>query len=125
GAHEDVERLGEVEVGEAEPSARRSRPAHAGDAVSIVRGALLGITQHLVRFRDLLELLFGRRLLRGSDAVGMVLHGQAAIRLLDLCLARVARHAQQGVVVARLALSRLSPTSRRVCSYRASSLYSA
>src|SRR5207249_3846051 len=66
-APENVERLGEAEVCDAEPAARRARPAHARHAVPIVRGALLGITQHFVRLRDLLELLFGRRLLLGSD----------------------------------------------------------
>src|SRR2546423_1373306 len=104
------------------PPPARPPPAPACHAVAIVRGALLGITQHLVRLRDLLELLFGRRLLRGSDAVGMVLHGQAAVRLLDLRLARVARHPQQGVVVARLAHSSSSPTSRLVWSTSATIL---
>src|SRR5256885_2261963 len=99
--------------------AARRTPPHAG---AVVRGALLGMPQHLVRLRDLLELLFGRRLRRGRDAVGMVLHGQAAVRLLDLCLARVARHPQQGVVVARLAHSSSSPTSRLVWSTSATIL---
>src|SRR2546430_699189 len=121
-AHENVERLGEVEVCEAEPAARRARPAHARHAVPIVGGALLGITQHFVRLRDLLELLFGRRLLLGSDAVGMMLHGQAAVGLLDLRLARVPRHAQQRVVVARPAHSSSSPTRRLVWSTSATIL---
>ena len=45
-AHEDVQRIGEIEPGEAACAARTA--AHAGVAVAIVRGALLRIAQHLV-----------------------------------------------------------------------------
>ena len=119
-AHEDVERLGEVEVREVEPS--RCSAAHARHAVAVVGRALVGIAQHLVGFGDLLEFLFGGGLLGGGDAIGMVLHRQAAVRLLDVRLARVARDAQQGVVVVWPAHSSSSPTRRLVWSTSATIL---
>ena len=59
-AHEDVERLGQVDVVEAEPAAGA---AEARLAVAIVRRALLRIAEDLVGLGDLLEL--GLRLGRG------------------------------------------------------------
>src|SRR5436309_12878542 len=52
----------------------------------------------------------------------MVLHRQAAVRLLDVRLARVARDAQQGVVVVWPAHSSSSPTRRLVWSTSATTL---
>mmetsp|Transcript_52935 Transcript_52935/g.136740 ORF Transcript_52935/g.136740 Transcript_52935/m.136740 type:complete len:260 (-) Transcript_52935:46-825(-) len=52
-------------------------------AEAVVLGALVRVAQDLVRARDLLELL------RVSALVGVVLHGQLAVRLLDLRVCRV------------------------------------
>ena len=111
-AHEDAERFGEVEVREAEA---RAAAAQAGLAVAVVGGAFVGIAQHLVGLGDLLELLFGD--LVPVVAIGVVLHGEAAIRFLDFGLGRLARHAQQRVVVAspsRRATHASSSPSRRL-----------
>ena len=106
-AHEDVERFAQIDV--VEPEARR-RPPTPGLAVAVVGRALLRIAEHLVRLGDLLEPLLG--LGRGVP-VGMVLHGELAVRLLDLGLGRVARHAQQRVEFAHSS----NPSTRRlVCS---------
>src|SRR5439155_3439327 len=50
-AHEDVERLGQVERREAEPAPAASRPTppQACFAVAVVDRTLVGIAQHLVR----------------------------------------------------------------------------
>ena len=120
-AHEDVERLGEIEMREAEPPSAGAA-AHARHTVAIVGGALLGIAQHLVRFRDLLEFLFGGRLLPGGDAVRVVLHGEATVGLLDVRFARIPRHAQKGVVVGPATHSSSSPTRRLVWSTSATIL---
>ncbi len=64
-AHEDAERLGEIDVVEATAAAT----AQTRLAVAIVRRALLAVAQHVVRFGDLLELLLG--FLRPVVAVGM------------------------------------------------------
>src|SRR3989442_8199477 len=105
---------------EAEPPPPRA--PHPRHTVAVVGGALLGIAQHLVRFRDLLEFLFGGRLLRGRDAVGVVLHGEAAVRLLDVRLARIPCHAQKGVIVGPATHSSSSPTRRLVWSTSATIL---
>src|SRR6185437_523033 len=70
--HEDPERLGEVDVVKAAAAA-----AQAGFAVAIVRRALLRIAQHVVRFRDVLEPLFG--LFRAVVAVRMIRHRELAV----------------------------------------------
>jgi hypothetical protein len=70
-------------------------------AVAIVGGALVGITQDVVRLGDLLELLFG--LLRPVVAVGVPLHRELAIRLLDFVVGRGVRDAENGVIVCHIA----------------------
>src|SRR5690606_18970194 len=62
----------------------------------VVRGALLGIAQDLVGFAQLLEALFGVRLL--AD-VRMVFASETAVRALDLVLRRVPVDAHDLVVV--------------------------
>ena len=112
-AHEHIERLGQVEVREPEVSRPRPRPApQPGRAIAVIRGALLGIPQDLVRLRDLLELRFRRLLLIRAHAIGMVLHREAAVRLFDLGFVRVALDSEQGVIVVRHSSS--SPTRRLV-----------
>src|SRR5207244_3239708 len=76
--------------------------------------------QNLVGFGDLFELFLGCRLLVGSQAVGMVLHGETAISLLDLRLVRTALHPEAGVIVQ--AHSSSSPTRRLVWSTSATIL---
>ena len=72
---------------------------HAGMAILVVGGALLGVRQHLVGFFGLLELLF-RNLGRFTlVSIRMVLHRQLAVGFLDLFLGCVLRYAQGLVVV--------------------------
>src|SRR5690348_18476025 len=77
-AHEDVERFGEIDVmhlrAAPAPAPAPRCAADAGFTVAIIGGTLLGIAEHLVGLRDLLELLL--RLLVAVVAVGMVLHRQ-------------------------------------------------
>src|SRR5438034_16251 len=110
-AHEDVERFRQVEVAEPEALARTAT-ARPSLPVAVVEGALLGITQHLVRLRDLLEALFGG--LVAVVAVGVILHGELAVGLLDVGLGSIAPHAQHRVVIARRLHSSSSLTSRLV-----------
>jgi len=69
-------------------------------AVLVVRGALLRIRQHLVGLFGLLELLLGLLGIVTLVAVGVMLHGQLAVGLLDVVVGRVLRHAEDFVVVA-------------------------
>ncbi len=110
-AHEDVERFRQVEGGKP-AGPRAGAPPQPGFAIAVVRGPPLGVPQDLIGFGDLFELRFGGVLLAGRDAVGMVLHGKAAVGLLDLGLVRVALDPQDGVVIAFHSSS--SPTRRLV-----------
>ena len=62
-------------------------PATPGEAVAVVRRALLRVGEHLVGGGDLLELVLGALVL---VAVGVELHRQPAERALDVLLRRVA-----------------------------------
>src|SRR5688500_14727819 len=105
-AHEDLDRVAEVEV-------LRARAAlHALLAVAVVQRALLRIAQHLVRLRHLLEPLLG--FLRALVAIRMVLQRELPIGLLDLVGFGTARDAQQLVVISHR-------TSRRSASERLTS----
>jgi hypothetical protein len=109
--HEDVERFRQVEVGE--PAGAPARAAlQPRFAEPIVGGAPLGVAEYLVGLGDLLELRFRGFLLPRGDAVGMMLHRELAICLLDLAIVRVALDPQDGVVVAFHSSS--SPTRRLV-----------
>src|SRR3989440_1966928 len=120
-AHEHVERFGQVEVREPEVTAARSASAaQTGGAIAIVGGALLRIPQDLVGLGDLLELRLGRLLFVRTYAIGMMLHREATVGLFDLGFVRVARDAEQRVVVVRHSSS--SPTRRLVWSTRATIL---
>src|ERR1019366_5513703 len=61
-------------------------------AEGVVALSLLGVAQHRVRLADLLELLLGA--LVTVVAVGVILHGELAIRSLELLRGRVARDAE-------------------------------
>src|SRR5256884_907096 len=81
--------VGKVELGARPPARRAARPTAAPRsrerpvaAQLVVPLALLGIAQHVVCFVDLLEAV--RRLWLVGVAVGMVLLGEPAKRLLDL-----------------------------------------
>ena len=117
-AHEDTERFGEIEVREA----GRPAAAQARLAVAVVGRALVGVAQHLVRLGDLFELLLGG--LVPAVAVGVVLHRQTAIGLLDVGLGGLAGHPQQRVIVApgRTTHSSSSPSRRLVWSTSATIL---
>src|SRR6266705_366080 len=67
-------------------------------AVLVIALALLRVTEHAVRFRGFLELLFRFRI--AGIAVWMELHGQLTVRALDLLLRGRAGHAQYFVIVA-------------------------
>ena len=88
-AHEDVERLGHVDMVESAATAAAAQPRLA---VPIVRGALLRIAQHVVRLGDRLEALFG--FLGAGVLVRMELHREATIGLLDVVVRRRALHAE-------------------------------
>src|SRR5207237_766545 len=79
---------------------RPGAPLEPRFTIAVVRGAPLGVPQDLIGFGDLFELRFGGVLLPRRDAVGMVLHREAAVGLLDLGLVRVALDPQDGVVIA-------------------------
>ena len=70
----------------------------AAVAVLVVGRALLSVGQGLVGFLRFLELFFRFRIVR--IAVGMVLHRQLAISLLDFFLRGVAVDAEDFVIVA-------------------------
>src|SRR5829696_2937179 len=89
-AHEDAERLGEIDVVIAATAAAQPRLA-----VPVVRGALLRIAQDVVRLRDLLELLLG--FLRPVVPVGMVGHRKLAIGPFDVIVRRAAIDAKDAV----------------------------
>src|SRR5262249_48126386 len=83
---------------EAFEGAAASRSAiDAGMAKAIVCLALLGVTQHLIGFVDLLEAFFGALILID---VRVILAGKLTKRLLDLFLVGVARDTQNVVIVA-------------------------
>src|SRR6267378_8512153 len=67
-------------------------------AVLIVDGALLSVREDFARFLRLFEELL--RFLVVRIAVGVILHGEAAIRLLDLRLSRCFGYVEYLVVVA-------------------------
>ena len=58
--------------------------AHPCVTELVVAGALIGIRKHSVRFRDFLEALFRRRVIR--IPVGMALHRELAVGLLQVRL---------------------------------------
>ena len=73
---------------------------HTGVTVLVVSGFFLGVREHLVGLFGLLEFLFGGLGRITLVAVGVVLHRQLAIRLLDLVVAGVLGHAQHFVKIA-------------------------
>src|SRR5262249_29844418 len=89
------EGLEDVLAGPAEPAVT----ATARRPESVVRRALVGIGEHRVRLVDRLEAILGG--LVAGIAVGVVLHGELPIRLLDVRVPRSARNAQHLVVVGR------------------------
>ena len=84
------------------PPPKKSPPASGIDTFgpeAVVAGATLGVAQHLVGLRDLLEPRFGLRVTAG--AVWVQLAGPAAVSALDLLVVGAAADAEQGVVVSR------------------------
>jgi hypothetical protein len=84
-------------------------------AVLIVSRPLLRIAQNLVGFLGFLEVLFGFRVV--GIAVGVVLHRQAAIGLLQLVVGGIAIDAQNFVIVSlrhRLVRHSITPRCREV-----------
>ena len=73
-------------------------------AEAVVGAALLVVLQHIVGFVDFLEPRLG--LLVAGIAIGVKLHGELAVRLLQVVRARVLRHTQRGVIIL---LGHLSP----------------
>ena len=72
---------------------------HAGVAVLIVGRAFLGVRQHLVGLFGLLELFFGALGCITLVAIGVVLHRELAIGLLDFFFRGVLGNAQDFVIV--------------------------
>src|SRR4051812_43190801 len=87
-------------------------PAQTGLPIAVVCGALLRVPQDLIGLGNLLELGFS---LGRGIAIGMVLHGELPIRLLELGLGGLPGDAQQRI---ELAHSSNPSTSRLVCSTR-------
>ena len=92
-AEEDVEEVAEADVLEVGHLAA----AQAVEAVVVVGGARVGVAEHLVGLRRLLELRLGLRVLRVH--VRVALARQLAEGLLDLAGVGVAAHAEHVVVV--------------------------
>ena len=67
-------------------------------AVAVIALPLLGVAEHVVGLGRLLE--FQVRVRVADIAIGMILHGQLAVGALDLLVVRVARHAEDFVIVA-------------------------
>jgi hypothetical protein len=80
----------------AKPAATRTA-LHTGMAESVVGRALVLVGERLVRFLGFLEVRLRIRIAR--IAVGMMLHREASIRLLDVCFRGVARDAEYLVVI--------------------------
>src|SRR3989441_7965879 len=109
--HEDHKRFGQIEVHRAEATTLPAS-AHARCAVAIVGRAFLGIAQHFVRFGDQLEALFGD--LVTVVAVGVALHRELAVGLLDVGFARVLRDAEDGIEILLHAI-RAAPPRAATC----------
>ena len=79
----------------AEPARADAGRDHLADLVVLL--ALLGVAEHVVRGRDLLEALLG--VLVPGVRVGVVLLGELPVRARDVLLGRPLRHAEHLVVV--------------------------
>jgi hypothetical protein len=98
-AEELAEDFAEVLEGRAiKTSARRGRAADSRVAKAIVERALLGVAKNGVGFGDFLEFFFRIRIIR--VAIGMPLHGELAIRALELNFGDGAADAKHFVVIA-------------------------
>ena len=95
-AEHRVDQVGEVEATRAEAAVEATDAAAERVAAAVVEVALLGILEYLVRLGDALESL-GRIRLLGH--VGMQLHRELAIGLLDLLGCRISGYAEDLVVV--------------------------
>src|SRR5262245_42030034 len=84
---------------------RQTRAVQASVAVAVVDLAFVRIAEDGVSFGSFLEL--GRRLFVAGVAVGVVLHGQSAVGLLDLVVRGLALETQDFVVVPLLRHSSL------------------
>ena len=72
---------------------------HTGVTVLVVSGFFLGVREHLVSLFGFFEFLFGGLGRITLVAVGVVLHGELAVRLFDLVVGGVFGHAQHVVKV--------------------------
>jgi hypothetical protein len=81
-------------------SAHAAVGVHARMAVLVVGRALVAVGEHLVGLFDLLEFLLGLACCITLIAVGVVLHRQLAIGLLDVVVRGVLGNAQDLVVIA-------------------------
>src|ERR1041385_1012077 len=87
----DVGKVGSVKSAKA--------PAiHSRVAILVITSALLRVHEHAIGFSAFLEFFFRLRIAR--IAVRMPLHGQLAVRALDLLLGSRAAHAQYFVIIA-------------------------
>src|SRR5205085_8691964 len=94
---ERVEQVVQTELARAERRARTRSRARPFGAEHVVPAAALGVAQRLVRLVELLEALYGLRVV--AIGVGVVLASERAERLLDLVLRRVRGHAEDLVIV--------------------------
>ena len=87
----------------------------AGVPEPIIGGALVGLGQDFVGFFGFLEARLGLRVV--GIAIGVVLHREAAVRLLDVGLGRITTESEHFVVVPlRHPRPRNSRRARRACS---------
>src|ERR1022692_2715244 len=104
GRHIGEVETAEIEVGTGLPAASRTtRRARTGKTVLgikaelVVHGTLLGVTEHIVGFLNVLEALLGGLVARVE--VGVVFTGELPISFADLLGAGLARYAERFVVV--------------------------
>src|SRR5690606_2257074 len=90
-AAQDVAEVAELaEDRRVEAAAGRSG-TDAGVAEPVVAGAFVGVREHRIRLGRLLEAILGNAVSR--IAIGVILHGEPAVRALDLTLVGGLRHA--------------------------------
>src|SRR5882762_96074 len=110
--HEDRKSFGEIEVHRVE-AAGTTRPLMTK---AVIGRALLRISQHLVRLGNELEFLFGGFV--AVVAVGVALHRELAVGLLDVRFARIPLHTEDDVEILLHAI-RATPPRAATCGSRA------
>ena len=111
---ENVAEIAETEAASAKAAEACARSrievrVNACEAVLVIARLLVGVRQDLICLVDLLELLLSG--LVAGVLVGVVLHGELAVRLLDLCLGRIFLYAEHLIIISLVLICHLSLTS--------------